>query len=270
METSRKRAKANTLLVACIAFLLAALLLGIGGTYAAFNQAVNHSGNEGYFDAKLVQTYEDKGDTAVYPGFSQNRSAVAKNNGTETMFVRMKLDKYWANKNTQARETDSSEYNVDFIEITLDDTSNWFEDSDGWYYYGDAIEPGGQTTSLLKNITISSEIGQERNTGESTAEKYNSIESKYLSEMAIVDVNLEAVTNYPEGYDPNAQGGSISPVSLDNAKSAFLSQTGDGLSDVAVLLFILCGVSFLTCILFFIFAKRRSQDEEENLEQALA
>lgn len=281
-EEKQKRPGSMTLSMLAVVALLVTVVLGIGGTLAIVVNTLNHDENYGYLDAKLVQTWGDKPETAVYPGFTTERTAAAKNVGSEDMYVRIRLDRFWANSETLERET-SDAYNTDFIEVGFDDTEKWVLSDDGWYYYSDVIAPGEQSTSLLSSVGISKDVGEERNDGEDTEIVHGGVTSAYLSVTAVVDVELQAVTTVEEPPGPKPEpepqpeptpspdsGGSTNTTpstsgasgSASNAKQAFITKTGDALPPLAITLFILAGASLLTCIILLLASKRKSKQEE--------
>ena len=302
----RKHIGSSTLAMSAVVALLVTLLLGIGGTLCALADSVKHDGNEGYLDARLVQTYGEKLITDVYPGFSDTRTAQATNIGTEDMYVRMRINKFWADRDTrsggyetQSDKVDSNDakgtngadltptsdtVDNDLIVVNLDDTEKWVDGGDGWYYYTDIIAPGETSTSLLASVGISEKLGEEQNNNQSTDVKYGGIDSKYLTKAAVLDVDLEAVTTHAEEPKPEPEpepepdnpdttpdtgkdsSDKTSYVTPAKAKSAFIAKTGDGLSPLVMTLFALALVAFLVCIFLFLAAKHRRSDEEQEEE----
>lgn len=256
---------ALTAVIAALLCLLVALGCGIGGTFAALSDAQKNTDKKEYHDAKLVHTYEGLDEHSeggenlyAYPGYTVERTESAFNAGTETMAVRINLNKYWADRNTDSSgkdnltKTTDSRCNLDDIEVVLDDTTNWVDGGDGWYYYMKEIEPGATSTSLLKSVGIASEIGEERNDGKPTEETYGSVPSLYMDKAAVVEVDLQAVSTQEAG------------------QAAFLSKTGDALSPLTIALFAAALIALLSCIVLFILAKKRSKDEEEQNQVMLA
>lgn len=283
-EHKHRRAGAMTLTNAAVAALLVALLLGIGGTFAALNDATKHIGNEGYSDAKLLQTWGDQEVTSIYPGFKQDRTAIAENNGTEAMYVRMKLSKFWADRDSRTDEEDGTnkteskdatgnngtltptsdpQFNADYIEVGIADTEKWVDGEDGWWYYTDVIEPGQQSTSLISSVGISTAAGEENNDGQSTAEKHGNMPSAYLTEAAVLDVELQAVTTYPEkGKSDDGGASDASGKKASYVKSAFIPKTGDGLSPLVITLFALALLALCVCFILFIVSRKRAKEED--------
>ena len=272
---------------AAVAALLVALLLGIGGTFAALTDAYNHSGNQGYADAKLVQTWGDQVVTSIYPGYTQERTAIAENKGTEAIYVRIKLDKFWADRSSRTDEEDGTDktnsndatgdsgkltptsdpqFNADYIEVGWADTEKWVDGEDGWWYYTDVIEPGQSSTSLISSVGISTQLGEENNDNKSTETAHKNMPSAYLTEAAVLDVELQAVTTYPENANNKGDTGSKTNKA-SYAKSAFIAKTGDGLSPLVITLFALALVALAVCVIFFIASRKRSKQEDEETTQ---
>lgn len=236
---------APLMLLALLCF-VASLGAGIGGTYATITQAQKHSDIEPYFDAKLVQKYAPEGETAAYPGFTCSRSAVAQNTGERACWVRMRLEKKWLERDSSNKWVESGDttLNTDYIEVTLDDTTNWLDGEDGWYYYQPSIEPGQTSSSLLSSISISTQIGEEYNDGQA-----HDVSSTYIDKAAEVDVYMEATAN------PYEQQGSIKK----------LPQTGDTTS---FKLFVAAGIAFALGISLVIAALILSRKQETSDEES--
>ena len=311
-HSKSNRPKSARLANIAVVALLVALVCGLLGAATAVANVVTHEENVGYTDVKLAETWGDLPDGNIYPGYTTERTAIVTNEGTEACYVRIRLDKFWADKETLVKD-DPEKYDADLIEIGFDDTDNWEEDEeDGWWYYVDPLEPGAETTSLLKNVTFSTKIGEEFNNGESTTdfkdnlkdpnytydEKYKDEgrDSIYLEEAAVIDVELQAVTQYPAPDDNGDNGGGdnnggennggtdnggadnganaggesasegsssatgISPTAL---KKAFIAKTGDPLSPLVLTLFTLAAIALAACIFLFIASKRKKREEDE-------
>ena len=276
---SRKPKHADTLVNTAVLCLLVAVLLGIGGTLAQVTNAVKHNENKGYIDARLVQTYGQYGDKAVYPGYTESRTCVVENYGSEVAYVRVRLDKYWANRTRDAagnetltREEDPA-YNTEYIHANLTGAEKWVDGEDGWYYYSDAVAPGSETESLLQSVGIDTQVGEERNDMQSTERDYNSESSIYLSKVGVLDVELQAVTTE---YDPGtpdsggdtggttADGDSKFRAAQSSAQAAFAPETGDAVSHTALVLFGLAIIALLLFLLLLIAARRRRKEEEQQ------
>ena len=265
-QSKTNKPKSMVLATAAVVALLVALACGIFGAITAVADVVKHEENVGYLDAKLVETWGERPDGNIYPGYSTTRTAIVTNNGTEACYVRIRCDKYWGDKETLERD-DPAKYDANLIEVGYDDTEKWQDGGDGWFYYVDAIEPGAQSTSLLKDVTFSTQIGEEFNTGESTEQLRDNVkedealDSIYLTEAAILDVELQAVTTYPEDDG--------SGNDLNGLRASFIPKTGDTLSPLVLTLFALAIIAFATCICLFIASKRKKNQEEAQDEPSM-
>ena len=131
-EMKQKNVKPRSMKLgsAAVVSLLAALLLALLGAAAAVANVVTHEDNDGYLDARLVETWGDRPDRTIWPGYSTERTAIATNVGTENCYVRIRFDKYWADEETLERD-DPEVYNADYIEIGYADTERWQDGGDG-------------------------------------------------------------------------------------------------------------------------------------------
>ena len=253
-----EKPRSLTLGTAAVVALLVAIICGILGVGTAVANVATHADNPGYLDAKLVETWGDKPDGNIYPGYSTTRTAKATNVGSEACYVRLKLDKYWGDENTLERD-DPEKYDANLIEVGMDDTEKWQLNDDGWYYYVDPVEPGAETTSLLKDVKFTEEIGEEFNNGVSTeslapeVKDGEALDSIYLTEAAIIDVELQAVV----AHNPVDEGGD-----LEGLRASFIPKTGDTLSPLVLTLFALALIAFATCIALFIASKRKKNEED--------
>ena len=251
-ETKQHSEKPRSLALgtAAVVALLVAIICGILGVGTAVANVATHADNPGYLDAKLVETWGDKPDGNIYPGYSTTRTAKATNVGSEACYVRLKLDKYWGDENTLERD-DPEKYDANLIEVGMDDTEKWQLNDDGWYYYVDPVEPGAETTSLLKDVKFTEQIGEEFNNGVSTeslspeVKDGEALDSIYLTEAAILDVELQAVVANPQGL-----------------QASFIPKTGDPLSPLVLTLLALALIALAACIGLFIASKRKKTQED--------
>lgn len=267
----------DTLINAAFCFLLLALLLAIGGTLAQVNNALKKDENVGYMDARLVQTYGGNGDTHVYPGFTQERTCQATNYGTEVAFLRLRVDKYWADRSwgdggeVFTRNYDP-QYDANLIEITFDDTENWVDGEDGWFYYATTVAPGEETTNLLSAVGISEQVGEENNDAKQTRKDHDNKTSIYIDKAGVVDVELQAVTTEydysKDGTGDEDSAGSGSKFAAADLKSQFSPETGDSISNMALLLFALAALSLCVFVVLLIASKRRNDKNEQAAQAA--
>ena len=313
-EKKQHKCGSMTFATAAVCAFLVALVLGIGATFAALNDGVKHPQNQDYPDAKLVQTWGDEVVTSVWPGYETTRTALAKNTGDETMYVRMRVNKFWADRDSRTSKEDNKNdtsannatgdtgsklvpttntaFNKNYIEIGFDNTDKWVDGGDGWWYYTDPIAPGASSESLLSSVKISEQIGEENNDGEQTSTEHGNVNSIYLNEAAVIDVELDAVTTEeekpspkpepeptptptPDNNDDNNNSSTdstsktteaaMAPWKLKQAQQAGIAKTGDGLSPLVLTLFSLAAIALFSCILLLVFSKRRKKQEEEEV-----
>lgn len=177
-------------LTLALVFFLGALLFGIGGTFAALSDAQKHNDLNAYPDGKLINKGEAIGEVEAYPGLTINRTAIAQNQGKQEMYVRMQLNKVWLQKNSSNKWEKCSDttLSTNMIEIVLDDTTNWVDGGDGWYYYSKSVKAGEQSTSLLKQVKLSDAIGEDQDDN-----WYHEVttSSKYVGKAAQVAVTMQ-------------------------------------------------------------------------------
>ena len=235
---------------AAVVALLVAIACGIFGAITAVAEVVTHEENPGYLDAKLVETWGGRPDGNIYPGYSTERTAIVTNTGSEECYVRIRADKYWADKNSLVKD-DPAKYDANLIEVGYDDTEKWQDGGDGWWYYVDPVAPGAQTTSLFKDVTFSTDIGEEFNNGIATEDLKgevkpgDALDSIYLTEAAVLDVELQSVVANPQGL-----------------QASFIPKTGDTLSPLVLTLFVLALIALCACICLIIASKRKKREED--------
>ena len=243
------RRPVRALVVCGLVLLLAALLAGVGGTWALANSAAEHADLAEYFDAKLSQHYADE-PVAAYPGFTAEQSAAAENTGSKGMWVRMSLDKYWMEKDGDAwkRVDDSAGFDSDYIIVHMNEDA-WTQGDDGWWYCNEAVAPGATSADLFNSIEISTETGEEV---QGTAEK----ESMYALHAASVDVKMECTAT------PDPQ--------TDGAQAKF-GKTADT-SDALPWGLLLAAAAMLAAAIVFLVAawrRRRGKDDAQVVELTL-
>ena len=242
----QRRNKATLFINIALVLFLIALLSGIGSTVCALSASAKHKNLDQYFDGKLIENSKSTHEKDAYPGYSEPRKAIAKNNGSLPMYVRMSYKTYWCEKNSSGKWVRSSDksLNSSYIEVEVTNDSSWFDGGDGWYYYKKQIAPGAKSSSLLKKVTLSTEIGEENNTDSNHA-----VASEYIGKAAGVDVKLQCTAEVPE---KDKKGGS-------DAKGAFAPKTGDSLPTFAILLGAIAVLALLAAIIFLIASRHKSR-----------
>ncbi len=263
--------KSKVTIFACIASicLLIAFAGCVTGTLCALTDEQKHSSYDAYFDGKLIENDTPIGEVEAYPGYSEPATAIAENRGNLPMWARMQYTKYWLEKqgDTWVKSTDSG-LNTDYIQVDIDESSGWVDGGDGWYYYMQEIAPSTQSTTLLKTLSFSTEIGEPYNDDNNHA-----ISSTYVGKSANVDINLECVAKQPEVVDntssfssPNFNFASYDfSGGLGDIQGYFVSDTSDDISLLAYALFGLSVAAFISSLCFFIIARKKYRKEKQDL-----
>ena len=81
-----------------------------------------------------------------------------KNTGDVPAAVRMKYEEYWKAANSTSTdhttELPLQDNNINVAVVNLQNLTDWTNGGDGWYYYNFVLDPGDETTSLLKSVTL--------------------------------------------------------------------------------------------------------------------
>lgn len=133
-------------------------LLAVGGiglsTYAAYTVASNTYNyvTTPAFGADIVENYVQPPD-GVYPGQDVTKEVSVSNTGTTPELVRISLEKRIGHLGEDGNVVNDESLDLDKM-ILNTDTESWELRDDGWYYYKDVLEPGGETTKLLKSFSL--------------------------------------------------------------------------------------------------------------------
>ena len=149
--------KKKLFVLAVLAIILAGMASGTVAYFTAKGTAHNVI-TSGEIDIELVETMKDGNKEVPYPtnpvggimpGTEHSKIVRVENTGTNPAWVRVKVE---AKINGDEVElTDSSVLRIDF------DDTKWIEE-DGYYYYADALVPGGKTaTPLFREIHFDGE-----------------------------------------------------------------------------------------------------------------
>jgi hypothetical protein len=238
--TKKEIRHTNTIIVLALCALLVAVCSGVGATYCAISASAGGANKTEYFDGVLREDSKSTGVVAAYPGYSEAKSAVAVNRGSQPMWVRMKLTRSWSDgAGNVVTSEDGKELNADLIEIGLNDTVNWQNGYDGWFYYQSTVDPGQETTSLMESITLSTKIGEENNDNSTHA-----VSSIYANKTADVDVQLQCST-------------SLADSNTASNYSSLLTKTGDEVPAIVYILISIALISIFFCIILLIIGRRR-------------
>ncbi len=142
--------KRSMLIIALAAILLAAA----GGSIAYFTTQATASNMITAGNVRMTlhdetadgQAFPQDGLSVLMPGDIADKIVYVENTGDHAFYARIKLNCY-------AKSPDGSALSFDQIALNID-TTNWQLGSDGWYYYGSAVETGAQTKPLFTEVTL--------------------------------------------------------------------------------------------------------------------
>ena len=143
--------------------ILAVSLVGVvvlfGGTIA-YHSTTGFFANlfhVGYWQNKTTEEFVPESDWSTCE--TVPKKVIGKNTGTMTATVRLKYEEYW--KAAGSTSTDHTTElplldgdNDPIASVNLQHLDEWTLGSDGWYYYNWTLEPGDETSSLLKSVTL--------------------------------------------------------------------------------------------------------------------
>lgn len=143
----------KSLLVGMLVFSLAALLV-VGGTMAWFtdNAKVTNLFTAGTVEIK-VNEHGFKDIEDWNPGDTTDKDVSVISNGSKQTYVRVKLTPVWYEGEEVADDVDAD--NVELI-LDADWEDNWVK-SEGWYYYKEILNQGGETELLLDAVHLKGE-----------------------------------------------------------------------------------------------------------------
>ncbi|MBR3322873.1 BsaA family SipW-dependent biofilm matrix protein [Candidatus Saccharibacteria bacterium] len=118
-------------------------------------------------NVEFVETFDSPDDWQ--PCQETPKTAIARNKNSTPRYVRMKINEYWREKNSQ---TPASDHETSDLPLTWDDSGTtknyavintqnddkWELKRDGWYYYKTALSQDEETLSLLKSVTFNCEV----------------------------------------------------------------------------------------------------------------
>ena len=133
-------------------------LLAVGGlglsAYAAYAVASNTYNyvTTPAFGADIVENYVEPPE-GVYPGQDVTKEVSVSNTGTTPELVRVSLEKRIGHLGEDGNVIQDDSLDVGKMLLDLD-TETWKDGGDGYYYYCDVLEPGAETTKLLKSFSL--------------------------------------------------------------------------------------------------------------------
>ncbi len=252
----RAGGKARVFFTCALALLLAAVLAGVGGTWALANSVNEREDLAEYFDAKLAQKYADE-PVSAYPGSVVEHTAIAENTGAKTMWVRMSIDKYWMEKDGDAWKRvesaaggEGGAFDTDYIIVHMNESA-WTEGDDGWWYCNETVEPGAKSATLFDALEISTETGEE-------VQGVEERESMYATHAASVDVKMECTAE----PDPVAEADSVQ-AKFGTTAAASKPDTGDALP---WMLYLAAAAALAAALVFFLAAWRRRRGKDDEVQ----
>lgn len=169
---NRKDTKRKVGLVAAALLLVSMLSFGTLAYFTDSEEATNVM-TAGNVDIELYDLGEDgeafpsvaPGFTGVMPGDTVAKKITVKNVGTQSAWVRVKVDQAITNE-------------LDMTGITLDfNDTNWTtKQTDGYYYYRTELAPEATTEPLFTGVSYSVALGND-----------------YMKAVVTIDVSAEAV-----------------------------------------------------------------------------
>lgn len=137
--------------IICIAAALMLIaVLSAGVTLAAFTASKETLNivTFGNVHIALIDEYT-KPEAGVVPGQTVDKIVSAKNTGSNTAYVRLKLTKSWW-QNGQMRE----DLDPAYITLNFSNADKWVEGTDGYYYYQLPLKPGEAAESLMESFSL--------------------------------------------------------------------------------------------------------------------
>jgi len=176
-------------------------VLAIGATIA-YHQDAMFFNNLFHLDSDLVEfteTFNSPDDWT--PCTETPKTAIATNKNNSPRYVRMKINEYWREKDSQ---TDPNDHETTDLPLTWEDNdgthnyaiinkqneNKWtYNNNDGYYYYKDALNKDESTLSLLKSVTFNCDADSE----------YSSARYHLILDVETVEANAAARQN--EGWN---------------------------------------------------------------------
>lgn len=137
---------------------LAAAVLA-AGTWAYFSAQGRADSVIAFGTVRLALHSEDgtdqpAGETAVLPGSDAVQTAYVENTGTGAFYTRVKLE-------LEAFDSTGAAISLPSGLVMLDlNQKDWIPGAEGYFYYYDAVAPGGVTTSLFQNVHFSANMDE--------------------------------------------------------------------------------------------------------------
>ncbi len=140
--------KIKKLILIALAFVCIATIT-TSVTLASFSSSINTNNvvTFGNISVELVDIYEQQ--SSVGPGQIVDKVVSAKNNGNNTEYVRIYVEKYWSKDGETLTDKDG-----DYIQLILANPDLWVDGGDGYYYYQKPLKPGETAENLMETFTL--------------------------------------------------------------------------------------------------------------------
>ncbi len=129
-----------------------AMLIGllIGTTFSYFNSSANFENvfNTGTYKVVTKESFESPANWK--PGEEIPKTITTKNEGTIPAAVRVKFTEQWFDGENEITQ----QVTADSVSINFDNINEWIRQGD-YYYYKYFLNPGEETTSFIKSVTLS-------------------------------------------------------------------------------------------------------------------
>lgn len=153
---------------------LAAIMV-VGGTWAYFNQtmSIENPFSTGKYDSVVREDFKPDDGENWQPGATVNKDVVVSNTGDYDVFVRVKFDETWENKDnsswkkigtglSEKTEQDDpndglivKDYSVVKKNLAKGAAEKWFYNTeDGYWYYKTNLNAGSNTGTFLDSVTL--------------------------------------------------------------------------------------------------------------------
>ena len=146
----------------CIAATLVLVaVLSVGVTLAAFKASVEtiNTLTFGNVHVDLIDVYT-KPEKGVVPGQTVEKIVSAKNTGSNTQYVRLRLTKSWWEGGQEGSDLDPS-----YIELNFVNPDKWVLGEDGYYYYQLPLTAGQTAENLIESFSLPKNWDMEGYTG---------------------------------------------------------------------------------------------------------
>ena len=148
------RKKKNIVFVSC-----AAVLVLVGGTisYHSSRGFFTNLFHLGYWQNETVEDFTGPDNWSICEEVP--KTVIGRNTGNMPAIARLKYEEYWKAAGSTSTDHTSELSLVDgdndpIATVNLQNEVDWVDGGDGWYYYRYILQPGDETTSLLKSVTL--------------------------------------------------------------------------------------------------------------------